>query len=508
MNETIKKLYSMTYGHPLIQTPFGHKYIINADCIASGFPNQHIENIINTQVLPYYANTHSNAYSGRLMSYHIEQSKLSIRQALNAKDTDRLIFTGNGCTGAVMHLIHSLNFHAYTPETAVVFMSKAEHHSILLPFKHLPITVVYLPLLPNGLIDLKFFESQLKRYQNYKLIVACLNASSNVTGVHQKTHILSQLVHKYKGYICFDFAASAPYIPINLHYDDAKQQYYDAIFISTHKFFGGPGTPGLLIANDKMFKNEVPFCPGGGTVRFVCQKFQTYNPNIEVKETGGTPDILGSIKSGLAFDLKQQYQQFITSRDQQLTYFIQSELLKIPNLKLLNPIDNLDRMPIFVFMIPPLHYNLIVVILNDVFGIQTRGGISCCSLLAQDLLKLDDTKQQHIYQQIVNNKGVPANYGWCRFACHYSMPDFLVEYIINSIALIAQFGQLFQKLYKYYPNKNNWLYCPQGCPFNDFAKSKLRLDQSPRKLEIKYLTKTILDQQLTQAENIIKKIAI
>lgn len=501
------QLYSMTYGHVKIQTPFGSKFVINADVTATGYPNKMIESILDHQILPYYSNTHSNAYCGRLMSHYIEQAKETIRQSVNAQKCDRIIFTGNGCSGAINHLIHCLNLRNHSYDTTVVFITKAEHHSNFLPFTHLPVTLIYIPLLMDtGLINQKVLIEYLKKYKKYKNIIASFIASSNVTGVNQDVNTISKIVHKYGGLMFWDYAASAPYVPIDMHQDHLNGKYFDAIFISTHKFFGGPGTPGILVANQNLFKNSVPYCPSGGTVRFVCPSFQTYNPNIEIKETGGTPDIVGCIKAGLVFDLKNKYQMYISHRDRHLTNYVTSQLKNIPNLKLLNPIGNSDRQPIFVFTIDKLHYNYVVVLLNDLFGIQTRGGISCCSLLAQELLGIGPDQQQIIYNQIVTDKGVPSNYGWCRVSFHYSMPDYIVEYIVAAIKFVSKYGLVFNKIYKYYPTKNNWLYCPQGCPWDDFTKVKLGLDMFNKPSDTTYLDRSILESQMASMESFVQRL--
>ena len=493
------QLYQMTYGHSPMRTPFGLKYIINADTTASGYPNRQIESIIENNILTYYSNTHSNAYCGRLMSKYIDQSKEIIRKSLNAHKCDQIIFTGNGCSGAINHLIHSLNLRHAHRNSTVIFLSKAEHHSNYLPWVHLPVTLVYVPLLENGLIDLKLLENKLTKYRNFTTIIASLNASSNVTGVHQNVNLISQLIHSYGGLIFWDYAASAPYIPINIHTNDRTGEYFDAIFISTHKFFGGTSTPGILVAHQNLFQNNIPYCPAGGTVRFVCPAFQTYISDIETKETGGTPNIIGCIKAGLVFDLKNRYQRYILKRDLELVKYVQSRLLKISNLKLLNPINNLKRLPIFVFMIGGLHYNFIVVLLNDLFGIQTRGGISCCSLLAQEILQIGPNEQKKIYNQIISNQGVPSNYGWCRISFHYTMPNFIIDYIINAINFICKYGNLFQKYYRYYPQKNNWFFSHQGHIWEDFNDVKLSIDQFQLKNQSIYLNQSILSKQLAEA---------
>jgi selenocysteine lyase/cysteine desulfurase len=451
-------LYYSTYGHPLVKTPFGDRYIINADTTSSGYPSKVIEKMIETQVLPHYNNTHSNAYSGKLMANFIEQSKSVIREAVNAHDCDRIIFTGNGCSGAINHLIHCLNLRNADPSDTLVLITRAEHHSNHLPWTHLPVNLIYVPVLDNGNIDLKTLKQILNKHKTYKRIIASFIATSNATGVNQNTYKISQLVHEHNGLIFWDFAASAPYIPINMHYKDNDKIYYDAMFISPHKFFGGPQSPGLLIANSKLFENNVPFCPGGGTVRFVCPTFQKYSQNIEVKESGGTPDIIGCIRVGLVFQLKTKFQSYITYKDDALVRYVQKSLqhLETYGLKLLNPLSNLNRIPIFIFNIDNLHYNLVVVLLSDLFGIQTRGGISCCSLLAQDMLKIGEKEQKSIYDQIVSNHGVPSKYGWCRVSFHYAMPNHIIDYILYAIEYVVKNGYKMAKQYIYDENKNNW----------------------------------------------------
>lgn len=503
-DEIAKQIYKYTYGHPLIQTPFGPRYIINADVTASGYPNKIIETFIQNRILPNYSNTHSNAFTGRMMSHYIEQSKKIVKKSLNCHELDQVIFTGNGCSGAVNHLVHCLDLKSHTPDDTVVFISKAEHHSNHLPWTHLPITLIYVPLLPNGLVDADFLERELINYQLYPHKIVSFIATSNVTGVHQDTHKISKLVHKYGGLMFWDFAASAPYWPIDMHHNDALGEYYDAVFISMHKFFGGPGAPGLLIAQRFLFQNDVPYCPAGGTVRFACPKYKSYSQDIETKETGGTPNILGSIKTGLAFDFKNRYQSYIEKWDEFMTPYIQSHLIKTPNIRMINPVVNTHRQPIFAFMIHDMHYNLIVVLLNDLFGIQSRGGISCCSLLAQDLLGIDPRQQKQIHDQIVNNRGNPGNYGWCRVSFHYSMPMFIVDYIVNAIIIVCQYGAMFKKLYKYYPDKNTWIYCPNNCPWDDFSQLKLSIDDYTKKIQTTYLTKKILTQQTSEVAAIIK----
>lgn len=439
-----------------IQTPFGEKFTVNADFTASGMLHDGIERFMQTQIHPFYSNTHSNAHNGKLMAHYMEESRRLIRKSIHAKQTDKIIFSGNGCSGAVTHLIHSLNLRQETSPQTVVFVSVAEHHSNYLPWTHLPVVMEIIPTRNDGVIDLAIMKDRLAQYEGHPIICSFI-AGSNVTGVVQPVHAISKLVHRANGLIFFDYAACAPYVSIDMHQDDATMSYFDAIFISPHKFLGGPGSTGVLVASNKLFRNEEPYCPGGGTVRFVCKDFQHYSANTEVRESGGTPNILGCIKAGLVFQLKDEMLPRIQKREHEINRRVRDFFAGIPCMDLINPPESTaEQVPIYSFRLKGVHYNLIVALLNDLFGIQSRGGVSCCSVFAQYLLHINRTKQEKIYHQIVGSHGVPEDYGWCRVTFHYSMTDEIVDYILHAIKFVCKYHSTLAPLYKYLPDANNW----------------------------------------------------
>lgn len=473
-------VFKQTFGNPLFKTPFGEKHLIHADSTASGQAHKQVENYIKTEILPLYNNTHSNAYSGQLMSHYISQSKKEIRKSVGLCDKEGnenkdyvVIFTGNGCTCAINHFIHCLGLckehrvkTTTTPITTtkktVIMISKMEHHSNLLPWYEVEDAIMEIidVTCDTGLINLHDLEDKLKQYidddQNQYEIYCSFSACSNVTGVIQPVHDISRLVHKYGGVVFFDYACSAPYVDINMYRDLDSGDYMDGIYFSPHKFIGGTQTAGVLIASRCMFRNDKPFVKGGGTVRFVCKDYCRYSDDIETRESGGTPNIIGCIKVGIVMQLKRAYAELIKQREKELVERVKPQLVRIPNLKLINPNKNNEHLPIFSFMVDKIHYNLIVVLLNDLFGIQTRGGVSCCSLYAQHLLKMDDEDKKTTYEQIVSGHGVPNKYGWCRVSFHYSMPDYIVNYIILAIQFVTESAELLKPLYKYDEVKNNW----------------------------------------------------
>lgn len=499
-------LFKFTLGNPVIHTPFGKKYAIYADTMASGIIFKPIEYKMSI-FMKYYANTHSNAHNGKLMSNLMDQSKDIIRQSLGAGEGDQVIFTSHGASGAIKHLIHLLDIEKVCKkdDIPVVFITEMEHHSNYLPWKHIPVELEIIPVMDNGCPDLDYFENKLKKYSSGKKrdIYASVTAGSNVTGVICYRDEMARIVHKHGGYIFLDCAAIAPYERINMHVDDEDGIYYDALYISPHKFIGGPGSPGLLIARKCLFKNDIPFIPGGGTVKFVCRETQIYNKSLEIRETGGTPNILGVIRAGLAFDLKNSLQDFISLRDKEIIEYVDEKLSKIDDLTILNPTSNKNRIPVYSLKFKNLHYNLVVCILNDMFGIQSRGGVSCCSLLAHKFLGFKPCDKRRVMNSIVTNKGVPKDYGWVRISFHYTMPQHYVEFIVDAIHFIAINGKRISKHYEYSPKDDEWK-CTIDKDWNPpYQNIRLKWEHSDESFdhilepETKYLTENDLRKQFS-----------
>jgi selenocysteine lyase/cysteine desulfurase len=330
----------------------------------------------------------------------------------------------------------------------------------------LPIDLVIIPIdLNTGLVSLDKLKKYLKKFADRKLKLISFIAVSNITGVIQPIDDICILGHKYGALVMLDYATGGPYVPINMHKDETTGNYIDIIVMSIHKFLGGPGSPGLLAVRDSCCRNDIPFCPGGGTVRFVTDEMQKYSDDIETRENGGTPNIVGSIRAGLCFELKDKYQTYITKRELWLLRYVQTKLTSLGDLiELLNPLNNIERIPIFSFRVKNVHYNYIAVLLSDLFGIQTRGGISCCSIYAQKLLSISEDKKKDVYKSIIDNKGVPSYYGWCRITFHYSMPKYVVDYIIDAVEFVAKNSKKFKPYYIYDAKKNNWFYSDINSP--------------------------------------------
>ncbi|CAF2661286.1 unnamed protein product [Rotaria sp. Silwood2] len=401
-----------------------------------------------------------------------EGARNIIKKCTNATNMDVVIFTGSGTTGAISKLVNVLHLKdENVRSTTVVFISTFEHHSNILPWKEAGVEFLRIPNDKHGLIDRSFLKKQLKYYHDKvkKHIICTFNAASNVTGIRTDVDRISKLIHKYDGWIFWDYAAAAPYVKIDMN--PSEMAYKDAVFISTHKFVGGPSTPGILIAKKKLFTNEIPSEPAGGTVEYVIPTHVEYIKDIETREEGGTPDILGSIRAGLVFHLKESVGcHTIEARENTLVATFFAKFRNHRKLIILGS-TNVPRLAIFSFLVyVPLfgkyvHHNFICVLLNDLFGIQVRSGCACAGPYVLDLLGINNQTAEIFTKFITADEngrftGIPKidlmKPGFTRLNLSYFASDEEVDYILNAIEFIANNGWKFLPLYTYDPETAVW----------------------------------------------------
>ena len=304
-----------------IVTPFGVRRVSYADYTASGRSLSFIEDFIRETVLPLYANTHTESSGTGLQTTRFrEDARRIVREACGANERDHaVIFCGSGSTGAIATLIDCLGLRLPaelddryalldripSSERPVVFIGPYEHHSNDLPWRESIADLVTVPEDHDGRIDRAALERSLQEHADRPLKIGSFSAASNVTGILSDVAALSSLLHRHGALSCWDYAAAAPYVEIEMTPGDDALAALDAIVVSPHKFVGGPGTPGVLVARRELFGNRVPSVPGGGTVAYVNPTEHVYLDDIEQREEGGTPDIVGSIRAGLVFQLKR-----------------------------------------------------------------------------------------------------------------------------------------------------------------------------------------------------------
>lgn len=466
--ELIDKIYASQHGvNCQLPGPYGDRYITYADYIASGKPISIIEDYITDVVLPSYANTHTeSSYTGSQTSHFREEARGLIRKSVNASEKDAVIFRGAGCT-AVIDLMYNKLLQKYEGKEIkpTVFIGPFEHHSNLLPWREGPFDVVEIPLCPNGNVDMNILEGKLKELEGKKPLIGSFSAASNVTGIIAPIEEITTLLKKFGALSFWDYAGAAPYVDINMNPDGGTPK--DAIFISPHKLIGGPGTPGLLIVKKEIFENTLPVTVGGGTVKFVSKTGQTYIENIEEREEGGTPDIIGSIRAGMAFKLKDEVGvSNIVEREEDYIQRALKEFEKHANIDVLGNLKEprLGFMPFNIrFKDRHLHYNFVVALLNDLFGIQSRGGCSCAGPYGHDLLELNKEQSAAHFDELYKGN-VGSRPGWVRLNFNYFIPEEEFQFLIDAIVWVAEHGWKLLKKYHFDDNTALWVHGSNSLP--------------------------------------------
>ncbi|MBT2773157.1 aminotransferase class V-fold PLP-dependent enzyme [Halomonas sp. ISL-60] len=439
-----------------IPGPFGECPLLYADYTASGRALEIVERAVQEAVLPLYANTHTEtSYTGKMTTRLREAARQAIAESVGANHEYAVIFAGAGATAAIDRCCRILELTpgqvALAPQAVkpVVFIGPYEHHSNDLMWRECDVDVVRIPLDSHGLPDLTVLEQKLLAYAQRKVKVVAFSAASNVTGILTPVHQVAKLAHQYGGLAIFDYAASGPYVAINMA-GSGHDDHLDAIFLSPHKFVGGPGSSGVLVIRKALCRNAKPSIAGGGTVSYVTAAHHRYVRDVERREEAGTPNILGDIRAGLAFRIKQSVGvEVIESREQALVAMAVARWQKVANVTLLGALDA-PRLAIFSFNITAgskaIHHNLVVAMLNDLFGIQARGGCSCAGPYGHELLAIDsETAAQH---EVLVQKGRSIyRPGWVRLGFNFFFSNEAANYVISAVEFIARYAPVLMKLY-------------------------------------------------------------
>jgi selenocysteine lyase/cysteine desulfurase len=467
-----------------VETPYGARRVVYADYTASGRSLTFIEDHLREIVLPLYANTHTETSgTGRQTTRFREDARALIGEAFGASDDHVVLFCGSGSTGAIDRMVRVLGLRlpqelderyglaARIPadERPVVFIGPYEHHSNELPWRETIADVVTIPEDADGHVDLAALEEALLATAGRPLRIGSFSAASNVTGILTDTRAVSVLLHRHGALAFWDCAAAAPYIDIAMaphrpapdgDTSEAHLDHKDAVFVSPHKLVGGPGTPGLLLARRSLFTNAVPGVPGGGTVAYVNATEHRYLDDVEHREEGGTPDIIGAIRAGLVFQLKTAVgAETIRAREEAFIARAIAAWRDEPDLEILGNLDA-DRLSIVSFVVRCgpgryLHHDFVVALLNDLFGIQARGGCSCAGPYGHRLLGID-LERSHSFERAIAGGCEGIKPGWVRINFTWFLSDAVAEFLIEAVRAVARDGWRLLDDYTFEPATGRW----------------------------------------------------
>jgi len=455
------------------RTPYGVKRLLYADWAATGRLYAPIEKRLQDDFGPFVGNTHTEStVTGTTMTHAYERAKQIIARHVGAGPRDVVLPVDSGMTGAVTKLERLMGlklherFRKYTkiPERMrpIIFVSHMEHHSNHTSWLETIGDLVVVPPNAMGEVDPKLFEAEIRKYRSRPKIAA-ISAGSNVTGMRPPYHAIAALMHRYKGLCFVDFAAAAPYIAINMHPKNPKEAL-DAIYFSPHKFLGGPGSSGILVFDSRLYKNETPDRPGGGTVTWTNPwGGRRYIEDIAHREDGGTPPIFQTIKAALTIELKEEMGvKRIALREKEMRLLFLEAVKEIPGLRVLGGARS-EGLAIISFVIKDLHYNLAVKLLNDRFGIQTRGGCACAGTYGHYLLGVSHVESKRM-TDLVDQGDWSLKLGFVRVSLHPVMTDQEILTVASAIRSVAKNFREWGKDYRYDKHRNEFFHrhFPQG----------------------------------------------
>jgi selenocysteine lyase/cysteine desulfurase len=446
--------------------PYGERRIVYADWTASGRLYRPIEERLLEEIGPYVGNTHSeSSATGSAMTLAYREARRILKAHVGGGPDDLVLTGGSGMTTAVNKFQRILGLKApeglrryvrlEPAERPVVFVTHLEHHSNHTSWYETIADVVVVPPDPAGVVDLAALEALLHRYRDRPLRIGAFSACSNVTGVFTPYHAMAKLMHRAGGVAFVDFAACAPYVAMDLHPADPEERL-DAALFSPHKFLGGPGSAGVLVFDRALHRNTAPDDAGGGTVAWTNPWGQyAFLDDIEAREDAGTPGFLQTIKAALAVQLKEAMGVArMARREAEIVPYAMDRLEAVPRVRLLAR-EQRHRLPILSFHVEGVHYNLMVRLLNDRFGVQARGGCSCAGTYGHYLLNVDPTRSKAITDRI-DFGDLSAKPGWVRLSFHPTMTMADIDHSLDAVAEVATHAEAWAADYVYSPQTNEY----------------------------------------------------
>ncbi|MBO6756064.1 MAG: aminotransferase class V-fold PLP-dependent enzyme [Roseibium sp.] len=424
--------------------PFGPRELVYADYVASGRAVKHVEAFVLEKVLPFYANSHTEAsHVGGMMTGLREAARAEIARLCGATADYATVFTGSGATAGLNRLVHLLGVTDAVAggDQPLVVLGPYEHHSNILPWRESGAEVIELGEAANGGPDLVELERILQAAAPNRLIVGAFSLMSNVTGIVTDADAVTRLLNRYGARSVWDCAGSGPYRPIDLKAGTDAQK--DAVVVSPHKFIGGPGASGVMIVRKEAVRRARPVLPGGGTVRFVSPWAHDYTEDLAAREEAGTPNVVGDIRAALAFLVKEAIgQERMDRRHADLRRRATERWAQNPAIEILGNADAPTPVPVFSLRVKDLqngghvHQQLVTRLLSDHFGIQARGGCACAGPYAHRLLDLDRDASDALRIAILSGDEREKP-GWTRLNLSVLLSDEKADKIIDAVDALA-----------------------------------------------------------------------
>ena len=462
----------------LFKSPLGSRRLIYADWTASSRVSSLVEGTLARRAHPLFGNTHTESSAVGIATTHLrEAARETIKKAVRgAGDEDvKVIFTGTGTTGAINKLIAMLGIARRTDATTawspavdmdtdrpIVFVGPYEHHSNELAWREAEVDYVVIPDDELGRVDVAALDAALTQHASRKLKIGSFSGASNVTGALTDIAAVSATLRRHGALRCFDCAALAPHAQLDM-------RIADALFISPHKLIGGPGTPGVLVIRRSIVPHNAsspalpPSLAGGGTVAFVTAVDHAYLDDIVAREEAGTPDILGSIRAGLVFDLQRHVgYDLIAQREHAFVHACLSAWRAEPSIVILGN-STVDRAATVSFLIGApanagrsgrgerlmIHHNLVVAMLSDLFGVQARSGCSCAGPYGARLLSMSRSQQKELNRLLIEHGAEGIKPGWTRVSLSYTDSPDKIQCIIDAVIFVARNAASLIKLYRF-----------------------------------------------------------
>ncbi|WP_425086672.1 aminotransferase class V-fold PLP-dependent enzyme [Stappia sp.] len=454
--ETLARLRQDVIGEGVcFDGPFGTRRLVYADYTASGRALGCVERFIAESVLPFYANSHTEAsFCGSAMTRLRAEARATIARLLNAGPDASVIFAGSGATAGVTRLVSLLGLDHRAGDDhpglrPLVIIGPYEHHSNILPWREAAADVIAVNEAPSGGPDLEELEEILRRNAERPLIVGAFSAASNVTGIVTDVVAVTRILKRHGALAVWDYAGGGPYLPVDMR--PAPGVALDAVFLSPHKFAGGPAASGVLAVRGDAVRRKIPTAPGGGTVTFVSPWGHDYSASLAAREEAGTPDVIGDIRAALVFLVKEAIgQETIAARDGVLCERAFAAWSAVPEIDLLAG-DKRARLPIFSFRVRDgaggfIHQQLVTRMLSDHYGIQARGGCACAGPYGHQLLEIDAAASSVLRAAILTGEEIEKP-GWCRLNLSYLMEDATVGFVLDSVADLARRAPSLVPLY-------------------------------------------------------------